>query len=166
MNAEFNITNNVIRDSVYEGILLECNSDLNGVNIVNNTVDGATNAIEVFAPAGDYGHGHGSATVEGLKAENLTGERIVNNNDNFVITDNGGDQGADQGSGDIEEPTDPEGGSDIDNPGQNEGNDPAQPGGSSSNKPKVDPVVVKKVAKVVTVVIRNIFNTLRNIFRW
>jgi hypothetical protein len=98
MNAEFVISNNVMKDSLYEGILLECNSDLTGVNIINNTVDGATNAIEVFKPAGSYGHGHGSATVEGLKAENLTGELIVNGNDNFVITDNGGNQGASTGN--------------------------------------------------------------------
>lgn len=96
MNARFDITNNVIKDSVYEGILLECNSVLSEVFISDNTVDGATNAIEVFKPNGNYGHGQGKATVERLKAVNLQGARIVNNNDNFVIVDADGQGDDDQ----------------------------------------------------------------------
>ncbi len=177
MNAEFNVSNNVIRDSVYEGILLECNSDLTGVNIVNNTVDGATNAVEVFKPVGDYGHGNGNATVDGLKAENLTGERIVNNNDNFVITDNGGDQGADDHEGEGTQPDDEGGNTQPDDEGGNTqpddegGNTQPDNGNGSHNHghgytlPIVSKVTVA-VVKAVTVTIKNIVRTILNIFKW
>lgn len=85
MKADFQITNNKILDAAYEGILLEANNVLDKVTIKNNTISGATYAVEVFEPLSNYGSGQGYAEVVDNKTSDLRNQLIKNNNPNFVI---------------------------------------------------------------------------------
>ncbi len=81
MDATYNVYNNTMKDSTYEGILLECGNILTGVNHQNNVIDGATDGIYIF------GKENGSCKVGKLTVKNLSGETIHSDNANFVLTE-------------------------------------------------------------------------------
>lgn len=85
MEADYQIVNNKIVDAVYEGILLEANYALDKVTIKDNSIDGATYAVEVFEPTSNYGSGKLNAEISNNKTANLSVGFIKNNNPNAVI---------------------------------------------------------------------------------
>ena len=86
MVATFNVTDNTLNDCAQEGILIECNSELSKVNILDNVIKGATDGITVFTGKDDYGFGSGYGTVGRLETSDLTGEKInKEGNPNFIL---------------------------------------------------------------------------------
>lgn len=74
MSATYNLVDNTLKDCSYEGVLVDCTSEVAGLNINNIDVDGATDAVYI------RGQGKGTATIGNINAQNCTGE-IVNNED-------------------------------------------------------------------------------------
>lgn len=80
MTTAYNLTGNTLKDCSYEGILVDCNSEVAGLTIRHIDVDGATDAIYV------RGQGTGEATIGNINAKNCTGEIVNNGDSNFIIT--------------------------------------------------------------------------------
>ena len=79
MDAEFIVTDNVLQDCCYSGVLFESRNTLDRITMTRNKINGCTNAIAVRGTAS------GSAYVGGLEVENMTGELVYNPNENFLI---------------------------------------------------------------------------------
>lgn len=80
MTSAYNVFHNTMNDCVQEGILIECNSRLTGLNIQGNTVNGATNAVY------EYLNGSGSGTVGTMTVSGLTDEAYKDDAPNFHLT--------------------------------------------------------------------------------
>lgn len=92
MTTAYNVYGNVMNDCVHEAILLEANTALTGVNIQNNTINGAKHAVY------EYLNGTGTGTIGNLTANGITDEFHVDNAPNFILV---------WSDEEIEEPTDP-----------------------------------------------------------
>lgn len=80
MTAEYELSGNTLNDCSYEGILIDCQSDVSGVTIKNNVINGATDGLLVRRT------GNGAATIENNSVANYTGKLLVNEDSNFVLT--------------------------------------------------------------------------------
>lgn len=80
MTSGYQVYGNVMNDCVHEGILLECNTALTGVDIRDNTVNGAENAVY------EYLNGDGEGSIRNLTANDITGEFHVDNAPGFELT--------------------------------------------------------------------------------
>lgn len=80
MTTGYNINNNLMNDCPQVGITIECNSELSGLSISNNTINGAKNAVF------EYLNGTGSGSLGKLTVSNIEGEWINDQAPNFVLT--------------------------------------------------------------------------------
>lgn len=80
MTNSYTVYNNTMNDCVREGILIECNSQLTGLEIRRNYINGATNGVY------EYLNGSGSGTVGNLVMSGLTAGEYKDDAPNFNLT--------------------------------------------------------------------------------
>ena len=76
MEADFEVTDNTLKDCSYEGFLFDCHSNIETVTLKNNVIDGATDGIAVRTIKGSTEPGF--ANVENVSVDNFSGELINN----------------------------------------------------------------------------------------
>ena len=88
IDAVYDIRENILLDSSYEGFLFDCKSTIAGVTLKDNIVSRATDVVVAKGVKG--GVGTGSATIDNLVVENHSGKLVDNQiPDAFMI--NGAD---------------------------------------------------------------------------
>lgn len=80
MNADYDVHDNKLYNSIYEGILIDCWNGVSGLAIQNNDMNGGTDGIYI------RGNASGSAEVINLNMKDTTGQQVNNENANFHIT--------------------------------------------------------------------------------
>ena len=80
MHAVYNVHDNQIYNSSYEGILVDCFTGLSGLTLRNLTIYNATNALAIRGTA------YGSAAVQNIVSGDLRSDFFYNENQNFAIS--------------------------------------------------------------------------------
>uniref|UniRef100_UPI004056B9D5 starch-binding protein n=1 Tax=Acetatifactor sp. TaxID=1872090 RepID=UPI004056B9D5 len=81
MMSAYDIHGNELNDCSYEGVLIECDSQLTGVTVKDIDINGATDAIFI------RGNGPGEAVIGNIDAENITGEMIRSANPKVLVSE-------------------------------------------------------------------------------